>query len=621
MAKAILMKIFTSIWMCIGLLALGLLIRIQDPDTVERVRLISFDSKINSIEQIQSDQIVLLNIGEKSLEKHGQWPWPRQHFAQMISDLRAANAGIIGITIMYPEADRFGGDEVFTSWVKDNGVVLSQVPSARGRSDVAPYVGTAVLGEGDPYDFAYKYNALVSNIKPLEDAAAGVGMVNSAVEVDNLVRRMPLITQVNNQLYPSFPMELIRVLQNKPSYSMHVEETGIIDLMIPPYEPIKTDYTGSIWINFSNQFQQMEYSDPLPDLQGKTVIVGVIAEGIQPILSTPAGPAYPHQIQASALQTIMNGDSITRPYWADLVEIALIVLGGLLIILAVYKLPALIGLGVFVFVGSSAIGFSAYEWTNSMYLLDWSFATFLFIIVFAQASFNNFYIQFKLRQQIKKQFGTYLSPDMVAMLQKDPSLLKLGGERKEMTFLFMDIVGFTPISEHYKNNDDPEGLVELVNEFLDKMTKIILANGGTIDKYMGDCIMAFWNAPLPCPNHAEMAVKSAIEIEEEINELKQEYEERALPDINVGTGVNTGTCIVGNMGSESRFDYSVIGDAVNLAARLEATAGRAEYLDYKTIISKDTYLQLPSGYVSHEIGTIKVKGKEEPITIYYPKKT
>jgi adenylate cyclase len=607
--------------MCIGLLALGLLIRIQDPDTVERVRLISFDSKIQSIPEQQSDQIVLLNIGEKSLEKHGQWPWPRQHFAQMISDLRAANAGIIGITIMYPETDRFGGDEIFTSWVKDNGVVLSQVPSARGRSDVAPYVGTAVLGEGDPYDFAYKYNALVSNIPSLEEAAAGVGMVNSAVEVDNLVRRMPLITQVNNQLYPSFPMELIRVLQNKPSYSMHVEEIGIIDLMIPPYEPIKTDYTGSIWINFSNQFQQIEYSDPLPDLQGKTVIVGVIAEGIQPILSTPAGPAYPHQIQASALQTIMNGDSITRPQLAGLAEIALIALTGLGIILAVYYLPVWLSAVAFLGFASGGVIASELLWHRSFVLIDWSFSLLLSIIVFAQASFNNFYIQFKLRQQIKKQFGTYLSPDMVAMLQKDPSLLKLGGERKEMTFLFMDIVGFTPISEHYKNNDDPEGLVELVNEFLDKMTKIILANGGTIDKYMGDCIMAFWNAPLPCPNHAEMAVKSAIEIEEEINELKREYEERALPDINVGTGVNTGTCIVGNMGSESRFDYSVIGDAVNLAARLEATAGRAEYIDYKTIISKDTYKQLPAGYVSHEIGTIKVKGKEEPITIYYPKKT
>ena len=183
----------------------------------------------------------------------------------------------------------------------------------------------------------------------------------------------------------------------------------------------------------------------------------------------------------------------------------------------------------------------------------------------------------------------------------------------------MDICGFTPISEHYKNNDDPEGLVELVNEFLDAMTKIILNNGGTIDKYMGDCIMAFWNAPLPCENHAEMAVKSAIEIEEKTNELKRIYEERGLPDINVGTGINTGTCIVGNMGSESRFDYSVIGDAVNLAARLEATAARGDYLKYKTIISSNTYKELPSGFLCSDIGTIRVKGKDEPITIYSPK--
>lgn len=612
------MKYFTSIWMCIAVLTLLLTVRIQDPQGVERVRLISFDSKIQSIPETQSDQIVLLNIGEQSLEKYGQWPWPRQYYAQMISDLRAANAGIIGITVMYPEADRFGGDEVFTSWVKDNGIVLSQVPSSKGRSDIAPYIGTAVLGEGDPYNFAYRYNALVSNIPLLEDAADGVGMVNAAIEVDNLVRRMPLITQVNDQLYPSFPMELIRVLQNKPSYSMHVEETGIIDLMIPPYEPIKTDYTGSIWINFSNQFQSMEYSNPLPDLNGKTVIVGVTAEGIQPILSTPAGPAYPHQIQASALQTIMNGDSITRPQLADLAEIGLIALVGLGIILAVYFLPIWLSAFVFVaFVGGAGLA-AEIAWSKSFFLIDWSYSLLVSIIVFAQASFNNFYVQFKLRQQIKKQFGTYLSPDMVAMLQKDPSLLKLGGERRDMTFLFMDIVGFTPISESFKENDDPEGLVELVNEFLDAMTKIILNNGGTIDKYMGDCIMAFWNAPLPCDNHAEQAVRSAIQIEEKINELKREYEERALPDINVGTGVNTGTCIVGNMGSESRFDYSVIGDAVNLAARLEATAGRGKYLKNKTIISSHTMKQLGSDFVSLEIGTIKVKGKNEPITIYSP---
>jgi adenylate cyclase len=204
---------------------------------------------------------------------------------------------------------------------------------------------------------------------------------------------------------------------------------------------------------------------------------------------------------------------------------------------------------------------------------------------------------------------------MVYMLQTDPSLLKLGGERKEMSFLFMDICGFTPISEHYKNNDDPEGLVELINEFLDAMTKIILNNNGTIDKYMGDCIMAFWNAPVPCENHAEMAVKSAQEIEEKTDELRRKYKEQGLPPINVGTGINTGDCIVGNMGSESRFDYSVIGDAVNLAARLEATAARGDYKDYPTIYSSYTMEQL-TDTASRHIGQIKVKGKEELIDIY-----
>jgi adenylate cyclase len=220
---------------------------------------------------------------------------------------------------------------------------------------------------------------------------------------------------------------------------------------------------------------------------------------------------------------------------------------------------------------------------------------------------------------VRKQFETYLDPRQVALLQKNPEMLKLGGDRREMSFLFMDIVGFTPISEFYKNKDDPEGLVELVNEFLDAMSQIILSNGGTIDKYMGDCIMAFWNAPLPCANHADMAVKSAIEIEEKTNELKDLYKARGLPDINVGTGVNTGDCIVGNMGSKSRFDYSVIGDAVNLAARLEATAARHEYLEYKTIVSSYTVEQLSPEYDVTEIGNIKVKGKEELIKIYSPR--
>ena len=614
------MKYLTSVWTTV-LILIGLLgLRVFDVPLVEQVRLITFDKYIQSLPDKKSDQVIVINIGEKSLEKLGQFPFPRQTYAQMISDLRNANAGIIGFTFMFPEADRFGGDEIFASWIKDNGIILSQDADSNGRSKAAPYIGTAIKGIGDPYDYAYEYDGLVTNIPQLEEQAWGVGLINAAQEVDNITRRIPLISQVNQQLYPSFALEIIRVLQDKKSYTMNVEDYGIVDVMIPPYEPMKTDSNGTIWLNTNYTFTEIEYGEPLPDLKGLTVLLGLSAKGIAPQVSTPQGLFYPHRLQASVVQGIMDGSSISRPVWADTLEIGLIAFGSSLIILAMTYLSIYYGIAVFGAIVAGSVFSSWYAWNEFQILLDLSASLIIYIILLTSTSFSQFYKQFILRQQIKKQFGTYVSPDLVKELQKNPGLLKLGGERKEMTFLFMDICGFTPISEHYKDNNDPEGLVDLINEFLDKMTKIILNNGGTVDKYMGDCIMAFWNAPLPCDNHAEMAVLSAIQIEEEVSELKRIYEDRGLPDINVGTGINTGTCIVGNMGSESRFDYSVIGDAVNLAARLEATAARNEFIDYKTIISRDTMLQVGPGYKFHDIGQIKVKGKEEKIQIYYPKK-
>ena len=242
-----------------------------------------------------------------------------------------------------------------------------------------------------------------------------------------------------------------------------------------------------------------------------------------------------------------------------------------------------------------------------------------FVVAF-HSTFLRFILEFRLKQQIRKQFEKYLDPRQVAILVKNPEKLKLGGERKEMSFLFMDIVGFTPISEYYKNKDDPEGLVNVINDYLNRMSKIVLKNGGTIDKYMGDCIMAFWNAPLDCENHAEMAVKTAIECAEETEKIKEEFKAKGLPEINIGSGVNTGTCIVGNMGSEMRLDYSVIGDAVNLAARLEAQT--RNYKDENGNVVPLLYSQYTKSLLSDidsiEVDKIKVKGKEELITIYKP---
>jgi len=274
-------------------------------------------------------------------------------------------------------------------------------------------------------------------------------------------------------------------------------------------------------------------------------------------------------------------------------------------------------------VGIMLVGFYFFTWltvnvlfeTKSI-LADGSWIIITLTIVGFHSVFTRFILEFQLKQQIRKQFEKYLDPRQVAILVKNPEKLKLGGVRKEMSFIFMDIVGFTPISEHYKNKDDPEGLVELINEFLNEVSIIILKNGGMIDKFMGDCVMGIFGAPLDMDNHAEMAIKSAKEIEEKVKELKVIYKERGLPDINVGTGVNTGIAIVGNMGSKTRLDYSVVGDAVNLAARLEATAGRHDHIDNKTIWSSYTQEQLPDTFKTKSIGEIKVKGKEELIKIF-----
>ena len=588
-------------------------LRLLDPFLLESARLSFFDSMQRGQDAKQSEQIVLIDIDELTLEEFGQYPIPRE---TMADELVKLNNSILGINILLSEPDRFGGDDALADALFDMNAVVSIAPNDKTNIDSRPKpVGVATFGERDAVEFRPELEGMLFARPEIMDAAIGYGTMSSTRDTDGITRRVPLIENFEGRMYPAFALDILRVAAGDISYQVKTDDYGIRFVRIPKFDVVQTDDNSNVRIAFWNEFKRYSFTeiDQIPS--GSIAILGATFKGTS-IVSTPVGAMYPHDIQANLLKTMIDGVTITRMPEFKFYELFATIVVSIVILFMLSKLSIVISGVVFLIISSSFVNGASLIFDNTFMLLDPIFPVITFVIIFAHGSFVQFYTQFKAKQMIKGQFGTYLSPDMVDMLAKDPSLMKLGGERKEMTFLFMDICGFTPISEHYKNNDDPEGLVHLINEYLNEMTKIIQNNGGTIDKYMGDCIMAFWNAPLPCPNHAEMAVKSAIEIEEKTNELREKYEARGLPPINVGTGVNTGDCIVGNMGSESRFDYSVIGDAVNLAARLEATAARGDYINYKTIISSYTNDQID--IPTKKIGDIKVKGKEETIEIFSP---
>jgi adenylate cyclase len=589
-------------------------LKVSQYDTVKAVEYIYYDYLQRSHEIIEVDDIVLVNIDEEAIRKEGQYPWPRQTLAKYIN--QAPNNSLLVSTMIWSEEDRFAGDQELSASLSQKAVILASAPTRQTTTDdLGIYANVSTFGAGP--ETLVNYTGLLTPIPELAQYAMGVGAVSAELDQPTgVLRRVPLIVGINGQPYPSLGLDAVRVFLGEPSYTVKKNDLGIEWIRLGRQDPLITQPTSELPVAFWNKFKTQSILDPIPE--GKVVILGVTAEGVANPVPTPVGAMYPHEVQGHQIQTLISGVQILRPDWSVAAELAILLIVCLGILVSVYTLPTIAAVIVSFGLLLSVMSSGFYVWHSGYLFLDVVWASLAGILVFGQSSFNRYYTTYKQKEQIKKQFGTYLSPEMVYLLQKDPSLLKLGGERKEMSFLFMDIVGFTPISEHYKNNDDPEGLVDLINEYLDAMTKIILNNGGTIDKYMGDCIMAFWNAPLPCENHADLAVKSGIEIEIKTNELRRRYQEQGLPPINVGTGINTGTCIVGNMGSESRFDYSVIGDAVNLAARLEATAARGEYLEYKTIYSRATMEQLTT-IESRPIGDIKVKGKEELITIYSPK--
>jgi adenylate cyclase len=508
------------------------------------------------------------------------------------------------------EPDRMGTDGVLSDTLKQYPVVLSQTLVEDCPKDIRPprRTGIAVVGDGQPTDFLPNYPCVLDNIPILQESAVGVGITSSLPETDGVTRRVPLLGISNGEYYPAFSLELLRVAAGDPSYQAKINQTGVEALRVPQFGTINTDEYGRVFINPNYQFSSVEIGQPIPDLTGKIVILGVTAKGLANPIATPSGGQTPPQVQASLLETLIKGDSVSIPNWVGLVDIvAFIVLSLLIMILSRVRYSI-------IWIGILLVGYAyapIYLFTHNNILFDISFNIVAALVIYLHIYTVKYINEYLQKQQIKKQFGTYLSPDLVAQLQRQPELLQLGGTEQELSIMFTDVRGFTTISEHY--GKDVQGLTKIMNRYMTAMTKAILENRGTLDKYIGDAQMAFWNAPVDNPQHAKDAVNTAFIMLKSLEEFNDEVTKEGIPAFGMGLGINTDTVVVGNMGSDQRFDYTCLGDGVNLASRLE---GQSKPYGVKIVIGPKTAKYVLDTYQVAELDLLAVKGKTEPARIF-----
>ena len=598
-------KILTSPWTALGTLAVIIFFAIQQPTFLESIKLRYFDTLITSTPE-QQTTIATVNIDEASLDKYGQWPFSRDVYGDIIKDLYQRDAGLVVWNIMMSEEDRLGMDHKLQEVLKEHPVVLPLMGAEETKN--SPRNPGAVI-IGDHTNKVVEYPGILSSIDHHESLAYGSGVSTVFPEVDGVTRRMPLVIKSGDTLYPSLGLEVLRILAGDPSFQIKFSDIGIDKLRVPQFGIISTDPIGRIWID--HQQRPITYSlTELPEtFDSAIVIVGTSASGIANPIATSRGEVWPQDLQASVIATLANGTTIERPDWAQGAELlTLILLSFTLLFLTRW---VYVGLGVGIVALAAIVPATQWAYASYLYLFDATLLLGGLTLILLHAYGVKFVSEFLQKQQIKKQFGSYLSPDLVAKLQKQPDLLRLGGTKQPLSIMFTDVRGFTAISEHY--GDDVEGLTSIMNRYMTAMTKSILKNNGTLDKYIGDAQMAFWNAPIENHNHIDDALTTALEMLEELNEFNQIMDDEKIPPFGMGIGINTGTVVVGNMGSDQRFDYTCLGDAVNLAARLE---GQSKSYGVDLVLGQQVvdYSKRECGFV--ELDRIAVKGKTKPETIY-----
>jgi len=602
------MKILTHWTLAFVTVVLITLFHYNNNYIVETARLKGFDLLQQYDKPVQSNDIAVVTIDEDALEKYGQWPWKRDVLADLIWKLREAGAGIIVLPILFSEYDRLGGDQALQEAIVGNGVVIGQNGSFGADKNG---VSRGVAKIGDPLPFLFEWDGMLGPI-PFFAMADGVSVLNTVPEIDGVVRRLPMLMRVGDAVYPSIAIETIRVAVGEQSYQVKSNAGGIDKMRVPGYPIIQTDSNARVWLRWNKQFETISAveEEHFYMLADKTVIIAPTADGIANIIASPKGGQYSYMPNAVALQNILDGDTISRPYWALLLEIGTTFsIGFLIVILGRFAPYWLAGASILVFAGG--IGYGVYyAWINYLYLIDGTMPILAVILVGLHAVFARFVLEFFEKQKIKKQFAGYASPTVVRMLQENPALIKEGMKR-EVSIVFSDLRGFTPLGESF--GDDVAGLTKIMNGYMDAITQPVLDMDGMIIKYIGDASMHIHNAPIHDPQHPKTAVQCGLDMLKAVEIFNDKITSEGRPPVGMGAGINTGLGYLGEMGSTQRHSYDVLGDSVSTAARIES---KCKEYGCVLLVGDATYQQTKDDFFWLKVDDLAVKGKTVGIGIW-----
>jgi adenylate cyclase len=602
-------KILLSPWLAAITLLLIVGVRFADPSFVESVRLRYFDQLVTSQPAVDVP-VHTVNIDEAALDKYGQFPFPRAIYGQIITDLYNRGAGLVVFNVLMPEADRFNQDGQLAKVLGQLPVVLPELGGAKDKN--TPSKSVAQVVGADPSGAIVEYPGIISNVSAVTQAAAGVGVVNTFPEIDGVVRRMPLVIMSDNVIHPSIALETLRVAAKDPKFQIKIGDMGVEALRVPKFGKIETDALSRIWIDWSKTPTEHSLANLPKDFNGEIVIVGLSAAGLVNPVSTAKGEVWPQYMQASLLGTLMSGTSIKRPESADNLEIVILLAAGVLLLFLTRW--TYVGLGATLLLGVGGVYASMFAYATYHYLFDATAFTVGVVLVALHAYGIKFVSEFLQKSAIKKQFGSYVNPVIVERLQKDPSFIKLGGEKKDLTIIMSDMRNFTGLGETY--GDDVVAFTQTMNRYMTAIAEPILRNNGCLIKFIGDASLHVHGAPIQeeqDPDHAHAAVRTGLEMIHAVELFNIELEKEGKPRVGMGLGINTGPTLIGNIGSKDRFGYDVLGDSVSLTARLESQTKNYGQL---IIISESTEKRVSDMFFTIPLDCIAVKGKTIGVNIF-----